>query len=165
MPVAMLSHNLKGEERQGLYAIEIVQEILFLKESQASVPGSLNSLLVLRISMNELMQTLDWKLVASAGIRVPDNDFIQKLCQAFGGAIALTSANLSGGNNSLEVGDFEELWPQCGVIYNGGAIRASPLGSTIIDLSLPDFYKILRPGIAEAESREVLEKYSLCQRQ
>lgn len=68
---------------------------------------------------------------------------------------------MSGGDNSLAVGDFQELWPQCGAIYDGGAIPASPLGSTIVDLSRPGHYAILRAGVAEAGTRMVLETHGL----
>lgn len=100
-----------------------------------------------------------------AGLRVPDNRFIQKLCHAYGGAIALTSANVSGSANSLEVEDFRELWPRCAVIYNGGTIEASPSGSTIVDLSVPGRYKIIRPGVAEEATIAILKNNNLSQRQ
>lgn len=100
-----------------------------------------------------------------AGIRIPDSPFIIGLCRAFGGAIALTSANLSGGSSSLEVEGFRELWPRCGAIYDSGRIDASPAGSTIIDLSSPGSFKILRPGVVELETKAVLERHGIAQRQ
>lgn len=100
-----------------------------------------------------------------AGIRIPRSSFILGLCKAFGGAIALTSANLSGTSSSLEIEEFRELWPRCGAIYDGGRIDASPAGSTIIDLSQSGSYKVLRPGVAEVETKAVLDRYQITQRQ
>ena len=96
-----------------------------------------------------------------AGVRIPDSPFVRQLCTAFGSAIALTSANPSGGDNSLAVDDFRELWCQCGAVYDGGRIPASPLGSTIVDLSRPGRYGITRAGVAEEATREVLERHGL----
>ena len=90
---------------------------------------------------------------------------MNKLCQAFGGAIALTSANVSGGANSLAVEDFRDLWPQCGAVYDGGRIEASPLGSTIIELSSPGTFTVLRPGVAEKATISILEKNELTRKQ
>ena len=100
-----------------------------------------------------------------AGIRIPKSSFIVRLCRSFGGAVALTSANVSGGSSSLEIEDFRELWPRCGAIYDGGKIDASPAGSTIIDLSEQGFFRILRPGVAESDTKAILEKYGIAQRQ
>ena len=72
---------------------------------------------------------------------------------------------MSGGSNSLDIEDFQDLWPRCGAIYDSGKIDASPLGSTIVDLSSPGSFQILRPGVAEAETRTTLEKHGLAQRQ
>lgn len=96
-----------------------------------------------------------------AGIRVPDSSFIQELCAAYQSAIALTSANVSGAESSLRIEDFQELWPRCSVIYEGGPIPASPLGSTIIDLSEAGRYRVIRPGVAAEQTRAILSQFSI----
>ena len=48
--------------------------------------------------------------VCCAGIRVPDSAFIRSIARAYGGALALTSANVSGGLSTLAVNEFAELW-------------------------------------------------------
>lgn len=47
---------------------------------------------------------------AVVGIRVVPNEFVRRVCRALGGGIALTSANLSGKESSLQTQDF-----RCGV--------------------------------------------------
>jgi len=48
--------------------------------------------------------------VPRAGIRVPDSAFIRSVARAHGQALALTSANVSGGLSTLAVCEFSELW-------------------------------------------------------
>ena len=43
---------------------------------------------------------------------MPDRPFIRSVAREFGGALALTSANLSGTPSSLTVDEFRHLWPQ-----------------------------------------------------
>ena len=83
-----------------------------------------------------------------AGVRIPESDFIRSVCRGFGGAIALTSANSSGGTSPLSVNDFMHLWPQCAAVFNGKRIQADRAGSTIVDLSAPGMFKIVRQGIS-----------------
>lgn len=75
--------------------------------------------------------------------------------------MALTSANVSGAASPLRIEDFRDLWIQCAVVYDGGAIPASPDGSTIVDLSQEKTYAIVRPGIALDATRTSLQKYGL----
>ena len=46
---------------------------------------------------------------------MPDSPFIRSVARDFGGALALTSANLSGTPSSLTVDEFRHLWPQARV--------------------------------------------------
>jgi tRNA A37 threonylcarbamoyladenosine synthetase subunit TsaC/SUA5/YrdC len=115
------------------------------------------------MSQNDSLYSIHRPVTATlrTGIRIPDSPFIRQLCSAFKGAIALTSANVSGGENSLAVDDFRDLWSQCGAVYDDGPIPASPLGSTVVDLSRPGRYIILRPGVAEAATRSTLERHGM----
>jgi tRNA A37 threonylcarbamoyladenosine synthetase subunit TsaC/SUA5/YrdC len=49
------------------------------------------------------------------GVRVVPNEFVRRVCRGLGGGIALTSANVSGDQSSVCVGDF-----RCGVCHEGG---------------------------------------------
>ncbi|GLU08449.1 hypothetical protein SLE2022_253620 [Rubroshorea leprosula] len=97
----------------------------------------------------------------SIGVRVPDSNFIRIVSRGSGSAVALTSANLSGKPSSVCIKDFENLWQHCAYVYDGGVLPAGRAGSTVVDLTKPEKYKILRPGSAKEETIAILEKHSL----
>ncbi|XP_057722690.1 uncharacterized protein LOC130936613 isoform X2 [Arachis stenosperma] len=97
----------------------------------------------------------------SIGVRVPDNNFIRVIARGSGTALALTSANLSGQPSSVCIRDFENLWEHCAFVYDGGVLPSGRAGSTVVDLTTPHKYKILRPGSAKEETIAILEKHSL----
>lgn len=82
----------------------------------------------------------------SIGVRVPDSSFIRIIARGSRSALALTSANLSGQPSSINIKDFENLWQHCAYVYDGGLLPSGRAGSTVIDLTKPGLYKILRPG-------------------
>lgn len=93
-----------------------------------------------------------------AGVRIPDHEFMRAVCRRHGGAIALTSANISGGTSPLSVNDFMHLWPQCAAVFNGKRIQADRAGSTIVDLSAAGQFKIVRKGVAfDAAAQALLQ--------
>ncbi|XP_061358784.1 uncharacterized protein LOC133302975 isoform X2 [Gastrolobium bilobum] len=96
----------------------------------------------------------------SIGVRVPDCNFIRIIARGSGTALALTSANLSGQPSSVCIKDFENLWEHCAFVYDGGLLPSGPAGSTVVDLTSPHKYKILRPGSAKEETVAILEKHS-----
>lgn len=53
--------------------------------------------LVVRSSANDTSEVLP------TGVRVPDNGFARDVCRGAGGALALTSANISGATSPLQV--------------------------------------------------------------
>lgn len=97
------------------------------------------------------------------GVRIPDHPFMRQLCQMCGEPLALTSANISSQTSTVEVHEFQELWPKLAVVVDGGPIGGqSRLGSTVVDLSVPGKYCIIRPGCALSSTVDVLEhKYGL----
>ncbi|XP_047455617.1 yrdC domain-containing protein, mitochondrial [Mugil cephalus] len=97
------------------------------------------------------------------GVRIPDHAFMRSLCQMCGEPLALTSANISSHTSTVEVHEFQELWPKLAVVVDGGPIGdQSRLGSTVVDLSVLDKYRIIRPGCALSATLDVLErKYGL----
>ncbi|MED6206246.1 hypothetical protein PIB30_024837 [Stylosanthes scabra] len=97
----------------------------------------------------------------SIGVRVPDSNFIRVIARGSGTALALTSANLSGQPSSVCIRDFENLWEHCAFVYDGGVLPSGRAGSTVVDLTTPHKYKILRPGSAKEETIAILEKHSL----
>ncbi|XP_026227039.1 yrdC domain-containing protein, mitochondrial [Anabas testudineus] len=97
------------------------------------------------------------------GVRIPGHAFMRRLCQMCGEPLALTSANISSQTSTVEVHEFQELWPKLAVVVDGGPIGGqSRLGSTVVDLSVLGKYRIIRPGCALASTVDVLErKYGL----
>jgi tRNA threonylcarbamoyl adenosine modification protein (Sua5/YciO/YrdC/YwlC family) len=97
------------------------------------------------------------------GIRVPDHPLTKSLVEAAGQPLALTSANRSGEPSTLDISEFTHLWPQLAVIVDGGRISESRSGSTVVDLSQPGIYTIIRPGDAMARTCQVLESFGIAQ--
>lgn len=97
--------------------------------------------------------------VNTIGIRIPECDFIQMVARNFGSALALTSANQSGQPSTVCIQEFEQLWQHCAYIFDGGQLPVGRAGSTIIDLTTPKVYKILRCGSASKETREILDLF------
>uniref|UniRef100_A0A182WJC4 Threonylcarbamoyl-AMP synthase n=1 Tax=Anopheles minimus TaxID=112268 RepID=A0A182WJC4_9DIPT len=98
------------------------------------------------------------------GIRITKNPFIQDVCKLFKLPIALTSANKSASKSTLEVYEFEELWPQLGAVFNGGHLGLSEeqrAASTVIDLSTPEYYKIIRYGVSVEAIIKTVEKHNI----
>jgi len=98
------------------------------------------------------------------GIRIPDSWFIQQLASDCSEPLALTSANISGAQSTLAVDEFSNIWSQLKAVYDGGPIpdsRLARLGSTVIDLSSPGFYRIIRSGCAELNTIDILSKHGL----
>ena len=118
---------------------------------------------------------------ARAGIRVPDSAFIRSIARTFGGALALTSANVSGGLSTLAVSEFSELWEkaratpassgalltrrvQCAYVFDGGRLPEDRRGSTVVDLSKPGTFFIIRDGSARALVEAAARKHALRER-
>ena len=96
------------------------------------------------------------------GIRVPEASFVRGIVARLGGgAMALTSANISGQQSSTSVNQFREIWQHCSHVYDGGQLNAGSTGSTIIDLSNPSGYSILRPGNGLEEAQQILTSYGI----
>lgn len=102
--------------------------------------------------------------VDKIGIRVPNFDFIRKVTEALKRPIALTSANRSSQKSTLNVSEFEDLWPQLGMVYDGNQLGNSEeqrAASTVIDLSVPSKFKIIREGVAIRKTIQLLKKFNL----
>ncbi|XP_068616455.1 threonylcarbamoyl-AMP synthase [Brachionichthys hirsutus] len=97
------------------------------------------------------------------GVRIPDHAFIRRLSQMCGEPLALTSANVSSQTSTVAVHEFQDLWPKLAVVVDGGPMEhRDRLGSTVVDLSVPGKYRIIRPGCAVSSTVDVLtRKYGL----
>jgi len=61
----------------------------------------------------------------------------------------------------VDVTEFLEIWDDCTLIFDGGKIPSSGLGSTIVNLSVPGKYSIQRRGDACQITEETLLRYGL----
>lgn len=110
------------------------------------LPGPVTLVLRSKLIVHGFISTksdLSGRLVV--GVRIPNNEFINSLCDRLEHPIALTSANVSGNRDSICVEEFKELWPHLAGVFDRGTLnKRAP--STVVDLSEPNKYKILREG-------------------
>lgn len=140
-PLAICVANVKDIEKWGVTSYlppDLITHIL---------PGPFTIVLERTAELNPALNPG----VNNVGIRVPDHKFLNIVCK-LAGPLALTSANESNKPNSSHPNQFSNLWPQLGGIFYEEVIekKAYPQslrGSTIIDLSRPGYYKILREGV------------------
>ena len=127
-------------------------------------PGPVTLLLKRNPKLNpELNPGLD-----TIGIRIPDNNFIRAVCEEVG-PLALTSANKSGGGDSTLVEDFKDLHPLLDCIFDVGVLRVPvgldgepkthSLGSTVIDVTKPGKYKMIREGCSARRYINLLHRF------
>jgi len=127
---------------------------------EALLPGPV-TLILRRRAGSPLSDSLN-PGVANIGIRIPDAGFIRALARGCGAALALTSANLSGGASTVRPEEFRPLWPQCRLVFDGGKLGTEDRrGSTVVDLSMPNTYLIVREGSAMEPTVAALEAHGL----
>lgn len=103
--------------------------------------------------------------INNVGIRVPNDKFIRSVTH-LAGPLALTSANESNMPSSVHPQEFSNLWYKLdGIFYkasNMGDVNPSQrIGSTIIDLTQPGYYKILRKGVKLQSCIRLLHLFNL----
>lgn len=94
------------------------------------------------------------------GVRIPDHQFIRETARICGEPIALTSANLSASQSCLKIEEFQYLWEKLDLVFDGGCLGntdVSRYGSTVVDLSVPGVYKIIRDGCALSAVEKTLK--------
>lgn len=92
----------------------------------------------------------------TVGVRVPDHPFARKLL-AMAGPLAVTSANLSGGENTNTANEvMKQLGSRIHLILDGGRTPGG-VPSTVVDCTTPEPV-ILRPGpISMMQIKKILE--------
>lgn len=102
------------------------------------------------------------------GIRIPDHKFVREISRSCQGPIALTSANVSSTQSTLNIQEFKNLWPQLDIVFDGGELGDtfhSRAGSTVVDLSVQGTYKIIREGSAIKSTLAALRSHHLQDRE
>ncbi|KAK3267868.1 hypothetical protein CYMTET_23599 [Cymbomonas tetramitiformis] len=125
----------------------------------ALLPGAV-TLLLKRQTTPLLSESLN-PGVLSIGIRIPAAEFICQVAAESGGALALTSANISGSTSTIDVKEFEPLWPKCAHVFDAGKLAAGRSGSTIVDLTISGRYTIIRDGDALVDTERILQEHGL----
>lgn len=95
------------------------------------------------------------------GVRIPDHEFVRQLCERLNEPLALTSANLSDTGASASTHEFQDLWPLIENVFDGGQlgdVDPDRLGSTVIDLSIPNHFSVIRDGCAIKQVMQVMHK-------
>ena len=103
----------------------------------------------------ETTENLKFGANNSVGVRIPDNEFCQKLVEYYGKPITTTSVNRSGmppANSAAEVSDY--FANGIDLILDGGELPQSE-GSTVIRI-INENIEILRQGVFSEE--EIMER-------
>lgn len=123
----------------------------------ALLPGPVT--LVLQC-INKLDKSVSYN--GKVGIRIPDCSFIRNVANGLNCPLALTSANISSEKSSVRVEEFQPLWNKVGAVFDGGCLGSGDRrGSTIIDLSIAGYFRIIREGVAAAEVSNILTVFGL----
>lgn len=102
--------------------------------------------------------------IRKIGIRIPDFNFIRDLSRSFRQPIALTSANRSSQKSTLHVDEFKELWAELGIVIDGGQLglqESQRSASTVVDLSEPGYYSIIREGVAFKQTESLVQSFNI----
>lgn len=177
---AMVACKKRAPNKAVAIAVAEVADISRFAHSEGLPPGLLSALLPGPVTVI-LTRRADAALAAAlsprgtVGIRVPGADpnritrredfsFVREVARGLGGAVALTSANLSNRTSSVDVEDFRELWPSCALVLDGRALSAGTEGSTVVDLTevaAGGGFVLVRAGCAAQRVLDVLETFGV----
>lgn len=101
---------------------------------------------------------------SNIAIRVPNSGFVCNIVSDLKKPIALTSANESNKPSTLKPIEFLILWPKLDAIFDGGTIGSSlesRQGSTIVDLTINNRFRVIRTGSALLNTIQKLHQFGL----
>ncbi|PSN55597.1 YrdC domain-containing protein [Blattella germanica] len=163
-------YNIKGRDPNKPIAIclDAVDSIPLWGDINSIPLALLNKLLpgpvTVVLKRLPLLNSLLNPSIPNVGIRIPKCTFMNSLCKMIGMPLALTSANFSNEQSALSPEEFKHLWPQLSAVFHKGELGNIPelrTGSTIVDLTKPDRYCILRSGSALGVTQSVLKEFGL----
>lgn len=106
--------------------------------------------------------------IATVGVRIPDHNFVRHVARQCG-PLALTSANRSGETSPITAEEFEDIWDELDLVFDGGLLhnhilpgadyRDQRLGSTVVDLTTEKFYTIIREGYSARRVTSILKRF------
>lgn len=152
-PVAICVGRVSDVQKWA-YVTHLPDGLLF-----ALLPGPVT--LVLQC-INKLDKSVSYN--GKVGIRIPDYDFIRNIANGLDCPLALTSANISSEQSSIKVEEFQPLWNKVAAVFDGGSLGTDDRrGSTVVDLSVTGYFRIIREGVAVIEVSKILQIFGLKQ--
>merc|ERR1712226_62888 len=137
--------------------VAVINDETTLKVINRLLPGPVTTVLKRKPTLNPNLNPN----VESVGIRVIDTDILNQLMSEVNEPLALTSANISGQTSSLCLEDFKEIHWQIDVLIDGGQLETPRFGSTVVDLSISNVYKVIRQGQEFEKTLSVLKEFGL----
>lgn len=121
----------------------------FMALAQAFWPGALTIVTVARKGLPSEVVTVSDEGSETIALRLPDNDLMRALCRNSGGALAVTSANVSGELPATSAAAVIRTGLQHIAAVVDGGETPGPLPSTIVSVVEPAF-RIIREGVIPA---------------
>lgn len=166
--ISNLYHIKKRNENKPVaICVGKVEDVQLWAEVSHLPQGLLHSLLPGPVTLVlKCINKLDKSLSVNdkVGIRIPNYPFIINIANSLECPIALTSANLSNEPSSIKVTEFKSLWNQLSAVFDGGTLGlgdSNRSASTVVDLTEPGKYFIMREGIACNQTVTMLKNYGL----
>lgn len=147
-PIPLLLSSVESLED---YACEV--PLLAIELARRCWPGALTMVLRGRSEVAEALGARD----GTIAFRVPDHSELRRLIDLAGGALAVTSANVSGGANTVTADEVDrQIGEHVTLVLDGGACRGgSP--STLVNLATSP-PRILRSGPLDGVVQSCLER-------
>lgn len=153
-PLSICVNDVK-DIRKWSYVDHIPENLL-----ESILPGPYTVILPRRNTLNPTLNPG----CNTVGIRVPEPAFVRNIA-ALAEPLALTSANLSNEPSTTMPDEFSALWPQLGGIFHDKVLtrqmQLKRTGSTIVDLTKTNEFKIVREGIGKEPLIKLLKAYGL----
>lgn len=109
-------------------------------------PGGLTIVTAARAGLPAEVVTVSDESEETIALRLPDNDIMRALCRRSGGALAVTSANVSGEVPATSAATvLASRLPHLAAIIDGGK-TPGPLPSTIVSVTGPEL-RLIREGV------------------
>lgn len=137
-PIAIFVKDLKAAKKI-FYFNNLAKKI-----SEKYFPGALTLVLKTKIkSASILAKNLNYNADGFLGFRIVDSNFIEKLLEKFDGALAVTSANLSGQKAATSATEIVKNLTKLDLLISGKVSKKTP--STVLKISNKKI-TILRQG-------------------
>ena len=125
---------VKDIEAVNKFAITSENQIIFLRDNKITSILKVNKEILSKLVYNN----------STIGIRIPRHNLLNKILDNFDGALAQTSANMSGASATIKIKDILEQFKEEDIIVIDGGDLPENFPSKVIDLT-KNIINILRP--------------------